>query len=218
MPCSPYGSYVMTLLCGAGASDLSFHPPNRGFEFCAPPCLTIPRRRDLNEFSVLHFCEWLANTDGSVALHESIYVYPVIESIHVLTLCLFLGLAVMLDLRLLGVGLARTPVSQLTERLMPWTVAGFVVMVISGALLFYGIPVRTYQNIFFRIKVVLLILSGLNAFVFHSTIYRRVAEWDTAPVPPLRARLAGGFSLLFWAGVVVAGRMIAYNWFDQPQP
>jgi hypothetical protein len=166
--------------------------------------------------SLLTFCEWLANTPGSIALHESIYVYPVIESIHVLTLCLFLGLAVMLDLRLLGVSMRQTPVSEVADRLLPWTIAGFVVMVISGAFLFYGIPVRTYQNIFFRIKVVLLVLSGLNAFVFHSTVYRKVAEWGLDAVPPIRARMAGGFSLLFWASIVVAGRMIAYNWFDKP--
>ena len=166
--------------------------------------------------SLLTFCEWLANTPGSIALHESIYVYPVIESIHVLTLCLFLGLAAMLDLRLLGITMRETPVSEMADRLLPWTIAGFVVMVISGAFLFYGIPVRTYQNIFFRIKVVLLVLSGVNAFVFHSTIYRKVAEWNLDTVPPIRARLAGGLSLLFWASIVVAGRMIAYNWFDKP--
>jgi hypothetical protein len=166
--------------------------------------------------SLLTFCEWLANTPGSIALHESIYVYPVIESIHVLTLCLFLGLAAMLDLRLLGITMRETPVSEMADRLLPWTIAGFVVMVISGAFLFYGIPVRTYQNIFFRIKVVLLVLSGVNAFVFHSTVYRKVAEWNLDTVPPIRARLAGGLSLLFWASIVVAGRMIAYNWFDKP--
>ena len=166
--------------------------------------------------SLLTFCEWLANTPGSIALHESIYVYPVIESIHVLTLCLFLGLAAMLDLRLLGITMRETPVSEVADRLLPWTIAGFVVMVISGAFLFYGIPVRTYQNIFFRIKVVLLVLSGVNAFVFHSTVYRKVAEWNLDTVPPIRARLAGGLSLLFWASIVVAGRMIAYNWFDKP--
>lgn len=166
--------------------------------------------------SLLTFCEWLANTPGSIALHESTYAYPVIESIHVLTLCLFLGLAVMLDLRLVGIGMRQTPVSEVADRLLPWTVAGFAVMVISGALLFYGIPVRTYQNIFFRIKVVLLGLSGLNAFVFHSTVYRKVADWNLAAVPPRGARIAGGLSLLFWASIVVAGRMIAYNWFDKP--
>jgi hypothetical protein len=122
----------------------------------------------------------------------------------------------MLDLRLLGITLRETPVSEVADRLLPWTIAGFVVMVISGAFLFYGIPVRTYQNIFFRIKVVLLVLSGVNAFVFHSTVYRKVAEWNLDTVPPIRARLAGGLSLLFWASIVVAGRMIAYNWFDKP--
>jgi hypothetical protein len=123
---------------------------------------------------------------------------------------------VMIDLRLLGATMRKSPVSEVAARLMPWTVAGFAVMVVSGALLFYGIPVRTYQNIFFRIKVALLILSGVNAWVFHSTVYRKVAVWDLDPIPPKAARIAGGLSLLFWAGIVVAGRMIAYNWFDKP--
>jgi hypothetical protein len=165
--------------------------------------------------SLLSFCEWLANTPGSIALHESTWGYPLIESIHVLALCLFLGFAVMLDLRLLGLTMRRVAVSEVAGRLLPWTVAGFLIMIISGALLFYGIPVRTYQNIFFRIKVVLLVLSGLNAWVFHSTVYRKVAQWDLQPIPPTRARIAGAFSLLFWTGIVAAGRMIAYNWFDQ---
>jgi hypothetical protein len=141
--------------------------------------------------------------------------YPLVESVHVLALCLFLGLAMMLDLRLLGLTMRRVAVSEVAGRLLPWTIAGFAVMIVSGALLFYGIPVRTYRNIFFRIKVILLILSGLNAWVFHSTVYRKVAQWDLQPVPPPRARVAGALSLLFWSGIVVAGRMIAYNWFDQ---
>ncbi|MDQ1470396.1 MAG: hypothetical protein QOJ99_1876 [Bryobacterales bacterium] len=89
--------------------------------------------------------------------------YPLIESVHVLALCLFLGLAVMLDLRLLGLTMRRVAVSRVAGRLLPWTVAGFPIMIVGGALLFYGIPVRTYQNVFFRIKVILLVLSGLNA-------------------------------------------------------
>jgi hypothetical protein len=164
--------------------------------------------------SVLGFCEWLGNTPWSIALHESTWVYPIVESIHVLSLCLFLGMAVMLDLRLLGVTMRSAPVSEVVGRLLPLTAAGFGLMVISGALLFYAIPVRTFQNVFFRTKVVLLILSGLNAWVFHGTVYRAVAEWDLDPVPPKRARMAAGFSLALWSGIVFAGRMIAYNWFD----
>ena len=171
--------------------------------------------------SLLPFCQWLADTSGSIALHESLYMYPLVESTHVLTLCLFLGMAVMFDLRLLGVTLTSVPITEFKRRLSPWMVAGFVVMVISGALLFYAIPVRSYQSLWFRIKVVALLLAGLNAFVFHTTIDRRVAEWDLAPTPPFAARRAGALSLVLWAVIVVTGRMIAYNWFDcdkQPQP
>ncbi len=165
--------------------------------------------------SLLEFCQWLGNTPGSVALHESIWAYPIIESLHVLTLCLFLGLTVMLDLRLLGVTLMGTPVSQVTGRLLPWTMAGFAVMVATGALLFFAIPVKTYLNVFFRIKVAFLVLSGVNAAVFQWTVARSMDRWDADAVPPLRARLAGGVSLFLWAGIVIAGRMIAYNWFDK---
>jgi hypothetical protein len=171
--------------------------------------------------SLLPFCQWLADTPGSIALHESLFMYPLVESAHVLTLCLFLGLAVMLDLRLLGLTLVRVPMSDIKRRLGPWMAAGFVVMVITGAMLFYAIPVRSYQNVFFRVKVLALILAGLNAWVFHTTIDRRIAEWDRDPVPPRAARRAGATSLVLWAIIVVAGRMIAYNWFDcdkQPQP
>jgi hypothetical protein len=164
---------------------------------------------------VLGFCQWLGSTPWSVALHESILVYPIVESVHVLTLCVFLGLVVMLDLRLLGVTLLKTPVSEVVGRLAPWTIAGFVVMVITGSLLFYAIPVKTYLNIFFRLKVLFLLLAGANTGVFHFMISDNMSEWDLDPVPPMRARLAGGLSLVLWAGIVVAGRMIAYNWFDK---
>lgn len=166
--------------------------------------------------SLLGFCQWLETTSWSIALHESLWVYPIVESVHVLTLCLFLGTAVMLDLRLLGVAMRRVPVSEAAWRLLPWTASGFALMVISGGLLFFAVPVRTYLNIFFRLKVAMLMLAGLNAWIFHRTVYRRVAEWDLDPVPPRGARISAGFSLLLWAGIVTAGRMIAYNWFDPP--
>jgi|SRR5262249_16431975 len=171
--------------------------------------------------SFLSFCQWLAGTRGSIALHESEYMYLLVESTHVLTLCLFVGMSVMLDLRLLGVTLRSIPVSQMIDWLLPWMTAGFVIMVVTGALLFYGIPVRSYQNVFFRAKMLMLVLAGLNAWRFHATVHRRVAEWDLDRVTPARAKLAGAVSLVLWFGIIVAGRLIAYNWFDcdkQPQP
>ena len=168
--------------------------------------------------SLESFSEWLANTPGSIALHEAPWGYPLLESAHVWTMCLFLGMIVLLDLRLLGLTMRRVPVSQVAGRLLPWARAGFVVMVITGVLLFYAIPVRTFHSIWFRYKVVALILAGLNAWAFHWGVFRNVAEWDLDPVPPKRARMAGILSLTLWASIIIAGRMIAYNWFDCDKP
>ncbi len=171
--------------------------------------------------SILSVLQWIAGTDWSVALRESLYVWPLVESTHVLSLGLFVGTTVMLDLRLLGLTMQRVPVSEITRRLLPWTRAGFAVMAATGLLLFFATPVRNYQNVFFRIKVILLILAGLNVWLFHGRVHRRVAEWDLDPVTPRAARMAAVVSIIAWASVVVAGRMIAYNWFDcdiQPQP
>jgi hypothetical protein len=162
---------------------------------------------------LLNWCRWLGETSWSVALRESIWVYPIVETMHVLALCLFLGLALLLDLRLLDFALRRTPVTDLVNRVMPWTWAGFALMVTSGAALFYSDPVKFYGNVFFRIKVGLLVLAGVNAWAFHVTVYRRVAEWDRDMPTPARARLAGALSLLLWIGIVTTGRLIAYDWF-----
>ena len=164
--------------------------------------------------SPLEFFEWFGNTPWSIALLESLWVYPIVETTHVLTLCLFLGLIATLDLRLVGLTLRRVPVSEVAGRLLPWALGGFALMAVSGLLLFYSHPVRAYENIFFRIKIVMLVLAGLNAFVFHTTVYRRVTDWDRAQIAPLRARVAGYLSLVLWCGVVVGGRMQAYNWFN----
>jgi len=165
--------------------------------------------------SLLAFFEWLAQTRASVAMAQSVWAFPIVESIHVLALCLFLGMATILDFRLLGLVMRDLPVSEVVTRLLPWTAAGFAVMVISGVLTFLNAPVRYYENIFFRIKLVALLLAGLNVWVFHSGIWLKVSDWDLDAVAPFRARLAGVLSLVLWACIVVAGRMIAYNWFDK---
>ncbi len=173
--------------------------------------------------SLLPFCKWLATTPWSIALHESLYAYLIVLTVHVVTLCLFIGTAVIVDLRLLGVTMPRMPVSEVLAGLLPWTAAGFLVMITSGSLLFYANPTARYQNLFFRAKMVALVLAGVNVWMFYNTVYRTMAEWDRDPVPPRRARVAAGLSLVLWAAIIMGGRLIAYNgyWFDcssQPQP
>ena len=164
--------------------------------------------------------EWLGSTAWSVSLLESFWVWPLLESTHVMTLTLFVGTAVMMDLRLLGVNFKSVPISEFTGRMLPWTRGSFAVMALTGGLIFYSAPVRYYYNIFFRIKVVLLIVAAFNIWWFHSRTHKRVEEWDRDPIPPRAVRMAGGISIFVWAFIVVSGRMIAYNWFDcdiQPQ-
>jgi hypothetical protein len=166
--------------------------------------------------SLLHFCEWLAATPGSIALHESRYMFLIVLTVHVLTLCVLVGTAVMVDLRLLGLTLRRVPASEVMARLLPWTAAGFLVMIVSGGLLFYAAPLIEYRNLFFRLKMVTLVLAILNAWMFHRTVYRKMSNWDRYPVPPRGARVSGGLSLAMWAVIITMGRMIPYQayWFD----
>lgn len=164
---------------------------------------------------LFRFFDWLGNTSWSIALHESRYVFLLVLMIHVLTLSVFVGTAAMIDLRLLGKTMTRVPVSQVVTRLLPWSEAGFLVMVVTGTLLFYAAPVARYENVFFRLKMAALLLAVMNVWVFRRTIYRRVGEWDLDPVPPGRVRMVGALSLILLAIIITAGRMMAYQdyWF-----
>jgi hypothetical protein len=113
------------------------------------------------------------------------------------------------------VGNLRTPFSQVQRRLFPWQMAGLAVSAVTGLLLVYGQPMRFYSNFFFWIKTVMMVLAGVNAMAFHRTIYHSVASWDSDAAVPFGAKLAGGLGLALWAGVVVSGRLIAYNWFSR---
>jgi hypothetical protein len=142
-------------------------------------------------------------------------MFLIILTVHVLTLCVLVGTTAIVDLRLLGLTLQRVPASEVLARLLPWIAAGFLMMIASGALLFYADPVVKYRNLFFRLKMVTLILIVLNVWVFHRTVYRK-ADWDVKPVLPRGARVAGGLSLVLWAIMITLGRMIPYQtyWFD----
>ena len=163
--------------------------------------------------TLLSFCQWLAETPFSTGIRESTYVYPIIESVHVLSLCVFVGLLLSWDLRLLGITLRRVAVSEVWARLIPWITLGAVLMVFSGLLLFASDPVRFFGNIFFRVKALGLFLALLNAMAFHLGIERKLLDCDTAVVTPRAAKLAGAISIGLWAVIVVTGRFVAYNWF-----
>jgi len=156
------------------------------------------------------FLHWLDGTSFSVALREATWAEPVIETVHVLTLTLFFGFSVLLDLRLLGVVLRQRRVSEVLAKLNPWLFAGFAVMIVSGVLLFCGDPVAFYSTIFFRVKMIMLVLAGVNVLVFNWTVGRRVVDWDQAWNTPTAAKVAAIVSLVLWIAIIAAGRGIAY--------
>jgi hypothetical protein len=161
--------------------------------------------------SVLELCQWLQDGTISTALRESTTLWPVLEGSHLLGMSLMMAPVMMYDFRLIGIRWKNDPVSRVKWSFLPITFFGFTLMVTTGVLLLWSEPVKCYNSVYFRIKVVALILAGLNAMVFHSTIDRTTAQWDTASPPPFRARVAGVLSLTLWATVIFAGRYTAYN-------
>ena len=150
--------------------------------------------------SLFGFCQWLEQTSLSVAIRESAWAFPIIESVHVLGLCLF-GMAILMDFRVLGLALTRVPAAEIAADLMPWMTAGIVVVVVSGILTFLNTPVEYYNSTVFRIKVIMLLLVAVNAWVL------RARRWEQGR----KAVFARSLSLVLWAGIIVAGRMITYT-------
>jgi hypothetical protein len=161
--------------------------------------------------SLAGLCQWLQNTSWGTGIRESALLFPVIEGTHTIGIALSVGVLLILDLRLAGVVLRREPVSQVSSQLLPWSLAGFALMFITGILLFWSQAMKAYGNVFFRLKISLLLLAAINALVFELTVRRTIASWDTAETPPFRVRLAGVLGIVLWAGVIAAGRTMAYN-------
>ncbi len=156
----------------------------------------------------------VADTSWSERLRGSETLWPLLEGAHVLTLMLFAGTILIVDLRLLGVAFRQAPVSKVTDTLLPYTVAGFATMIVTGLLLFFSNPLDYYHNIWFRVKFVFVIVAAINILYFHFRVQSNRATWDTLQKPPLGARAAAALSLALWSGIIVAGRFAAYDWFD----
>jgi hypothetical protein len=153
--------------------------------------------------------DWL----GSLPMSEHIgatWWFPLLESIHVLTSTFVVGSILMVDLRLLGVLARQHPVSRITREILPWTWTAFVLSAFTGLGMFMSQPARYAANVAFQIKMVLLVLAGINMAIFHFRTARRDDWADAAAMPTTAARLGGACSLLLWVGVVLAGRWIGH--------
>jgi hypothetical protein len=154
---------------------------------------------------------WLETSALGTTVSQSTWLFPAIETVHVIALALVVGSIAVLDLRLLDRTWRVRAVTELTLDVLPWTWTSFAVAATSGFLMFASAATKYAADTPFRIKMILLLLAGANMLAFHRFTYRGVAAWDVnAPTPPA-AKLAGGLSLLFWIGVVTCGRWVGFT-------
>ncbi|HET7382832.1 MAG TPA: DUF6644 family protein [Pseudolabrys sp.] len=154
---------------------------------------------------------WLQATPVAKAISENEILFPWIESVHVLAIVLVVGTISIVDLRLLGVASLDRAVSRLIRDVLPYTWGAFVIAAVTGSLMFSSDAVHYAHNFFFRGKLVLLALAGLNMAIFHLVGIGDVARWGKTQQTPLAAKAAAAVSLLVWVTVVAFGRGIGFT-------
>jgi hypothetical protein len=160
--------------------------------------------------SAKEYCEWLQHLAFSTEIRESTWLFPTIETVHVLALVLVVGSIFIVDLRLLGFTNRTRAVREVMAHALPWTWSAFFVAALAGSLLFSSRAVTYYEDIPFRLKMICMLFAGINTGCFHFWGLRRIADWDHGSTPPA-AKMSGGFSLLLWITIVGAGRWIGFT-------
>jgi hypothetical protein len=160
----------------------------------------------------LALLQWLESTPLSLFVMQSAFGFSALDMIHIAAISVVFGMIAVVDLRLLGLASRDCAVTDICGEALPWTWSAFGIAVLTGVVMFTGQAVKYSGNFAFRMKLLLILLAGINMLVFHFVTYRGVAKWDRAPVP-LSARVAGAISLACWAAVVAYGRWTAYYMF-----
>ncbi len=153
----------------------------------------------------------LESSKIATAIREGAVLFPWIECVHVLALTLVVGSIAVVDLRLIGLTSRDRGVAEVTAAVLPITWTAFVCAVITGVLMFSSNAASYGSNVYFRIKMALIVLAGINMGVYHLAVNHGVERWSTAEATPTRARIVGAVSLCLWLGVVAAGRWIGFT-------
>jgi hypothetical protein len=141
----------------------------------------------------------------------SLYLFPLLESFHVLGLATVFGTIAIIDLRLLGLASTRRPFTRIASDVLKWTWAAFALTATTGFLMFITNADVYYHNFFFRSKMALLALAGLNMLIFELTAGRSVHQWDKDRTAPRAARAAAILSLVLWITIIFFGRWIGFT-------
>lgn len=159
---------------------------------------------------LVSFLIWLENLSWASSFRSSAYVYPVVLALHLTAISLFGAMIVATDLRLLGWALSDSPIADVVERLRMPKRIGFILAAACGFILFAAKAEEYYYNPFFRAKMLLFALIAIHAVLFHESVYADAAGLAHTGETPVRAKLAASLSLVFWLGILCAGRAIGY--------
>jgi hypothetical protein len=152
---------------------------------------------------------WLETSSLALAMRHWLWLYPIVEIVHIVGFVVLVGAAVMFDLRLLGRS-RHLPVSEMARHLLPWARTSLILVVPSGLLMFMAHATEMAANPAFRLKLACLVAAGLNAGLFHGGVFRSVQQWNHHTRTPVAARLAAIVSLTLWSVVITCGRLLAY--------
>jgi hypothetical protein len=156
--------------------------------------------------TLLPFFEWCEATWLGNAIRMSLWLFPVIEAVHLLGLCLLGGAIILVDLRLLGVGLRRYPIPQIARDAQPWLTASVVVMLTTGVALFLSESVKCYYNQAFWVKITTLPFALAFTYAVRQRVARNAADNATTTT-----RVVAAVSLVLWFTVAAAGRWIGFS-------
>ena len=158
---------------------------------------------------MLEFWQWLQDTGLGTGIRESLWLFPVLYTLHIFGVVILVGATSALDLRMLGLVMRKQPVPETADLLLPWAKAGFAAQMATGALLFTAQAADLSQNTAFLLKMSTVLLAGLNVLIFHLTAYRNVRQWSQGPTPA-GAKFSAVLSLVCWFGIVAMSRLIAF--------
>lgn len=158
------------------------------------------------------FIHWLSATEASAVISKVFWIIPMVQVAHILAISVVLASMAMFDLRLLGLAGKRSSIAALSRRFMPWLWSALIVLAVSGSILIIGEPKRALGNVFFEIKMCLLATAIAVTLSFQAILKRDLAKGgaDLAAAHFRVAKITGLLSLALWAGIAVAGRLIAY--------
>jgi hypothetical protein len=161
--------------------------------------------------NIAAFLKALEASGIATKIRDSLFIFPLLESTHVIGLALVFGTIAIVDLRLLGLASSQRSFKRMYADILKWTWAAFALTGLTGALMFITNATVYYHNFYFRTKMLLLVLAGINMGVFELTAGRTIQSWDESPSAPPVGRVVGALSIALWIAVIFMGRLIGFT-------